>query len=528
MPQVASQATQPAFNPAPPTLARPTPGSDSAADLPFESLLDDSTQAAAPPPPQAQQAPQAPQAPPAAGDRTTESSTDSAADKTDGKTADRTASKPEGTAAGKTAGKAADKTAIPAQPDPTEPLPDPNAADVAKTGGKITVAKAPDDGKAAQAPVQTVVQAATQTVDDAKIADAANAAAVAAAPAASTIPGNTRVKIDAKLVENTKTADTSKSADDGKHTGDSKSADVPAPAVLAADPTKNPVQTVVPAVVVAPAPAPTAVIPQAIGRELLTAPVATQVAIAATDAPKPKAPNLAAAQDGIEKLAAAKDGTNKFAAAHPHDEDLAAAPRSPAQTPPSIATDAHANAPKSAGDAVQQAALTPPSPDVLPAPANPTVPTAPAAPTAPSPPAAAVPIAGLAIEIASQAQAGNNHFDIRLDPPELGRIDVRLDVDRDGQVTSHLTADRPDTLTCCATSRGSASARCRMPGLKPPTTACNSRCAISALADQQQRRPASRPPRSSSSSDNLLPAATEPTQLLPPRRISRGGIDIRV
>ena len=50
------------------------------------------------------------------------------------------------------------------------------------------------------------------------------------------------------------------------------------------------------------------------------------------------------------------------------------------------------------------------------------------------------------IEIASKALAGKNHFEIRLDPPELGRIEVRLDVDRDGHVTSRLIADRSDTL----------------------------------------------------------------------------------
>jgi flagellar hook-length control protein FliK len=60
--------------------------------------------------------------------------------------------------------------------------------------------------------------------------------------------------------------------------------------------------------------------------------------------------------------------------------------------------------------------------------------------------AATVPIAGLSVAIASRAQAGSSQFDIRLDPPELGRIDVRLGVDRDGQVTSHVTVDRADTL----------------------------------------------------------------------------------
>ena len=77
--------------------------------------------------------------------------------------------------------------------------------------------------------------------------------------------------------------------------------------------------------------------------------------------------------------------------------------------------------------------------------ANQTAPAA-AAATSGTAAAATVPIAGLAVAIASRAQAGSSQFDIRLDPPELGRIDVRLDVDRDGQVTSHVTVDRADTL----------------------------------------------------------------------------------
>jgi chemotaxis protein MotD len=62
-------------------------------------------------------------------------------------------------------------------------------------------------------------------------------------------------------------------------------------------------------------------------------------------------------------------------------------------------------------------------------------------------PAVAVPLAGLAIEIAARARAGVNRFEIRLDPPELGRIDVRLEVARDGKATSHVTVDRPETLS---------------------------------------------------------------------------------
>ena len=59
----------------------------------------------------------------------------------------------------------------------------------------------------------------------------------------------------------------------------------------------------------------------------------------------------------------------------------------------------------------------------------------------------AVPLSGLAMEIAASAKSGKSRFEIRLDPADLGRIDVRIDVDRNGQVTSHLTVDKPETLS---------------------------------------------------------------------------------
>jgi hypothetical protein len=99
--------------------------------------------------------------------------------------------------------------------------------------------------------------------------------------------------------------------------------------------------------------------------------------------------------------------------------------------------------PKPGTDAPQPLTITTPAPQT-------TAPTASNAASAPppQPPAqpVAVPLAGVAIEIASKALAGKNHFAIRLDPPELGRIEVHLDVHRDGRVTSHLVADRKDTL----------------------------------------------------------------------------------
>jgi hypothetical protein len=59
----------------------------------------------------------------------------------------------------------------------------------------------------------------------------------------------------------------------------------------------------------------------------------------------------------------------------------------------------------------------------------------------------AVPLSGLALEIAASARSGKSRFEIRLDPADLGRIDVRIDVDRSGQVTSHLTVEKPETLS---------------------------------------------------------------------------------
>ncbi len=52
----------------------------------------------------------------------------------------------------------------------------------------------------------------------------------------------------------------------------------------------------------------------------------------------------------------------------------------------------------------------------------------------------------VAFEVVRQFEAGNSRFQIRLDPPELGRIDVKLDVDKSGTVNARLTVERPETL----------------------------------------------------------------------------------
>jgi flagellar hook-length control protein FliK len=52
----------------------------------------------------------------------------------------------------------------------------------------------------------------------------------------------------------------------------------------------------------------------------------------------------------------------------------------------------------------------------------------------------------LGVEIAARSQSGARQFDIRLDPPELGRVEVRLSIDSTGKASAHLSADQPQTL----------------------------------------------------------------------------------
>jgi flagellar hook-length control protein FliK len=80
--------------------------------------------------------------------------------------------------------------------------------------------------------------------------------------------------------------------------------------------------------------------------------------------------------------------------------------------------------------------------------------------------ATAVPLAALAIEIAARAKTEGNRFEIRLDPPELGRVDVRLDIDRSGQVTSRLLVERVETLDALRRDAGDLERALQQAGLK--------------------------------------------------------------
>lgn len=56
------------------------------------------------------------------------------------------------------------------------------------------------------------------------------------------------------------------------------------------------------------------------------------------------------------------------------------------------------------------------------------------------------PVKDLAVQIAKHVSNGSSRFDIRIDPPELGRIDVQLEISGNGKIMASLMVDRPETL----------------------------------------------------------------------------------
>jgi flagellar hook-length control protein FliK len=66
-----------------------------------------------------------------------------------------------------------------------------------------------------------------------------------------------------------------------------------------------------------------------------------------------------------------------------------------------------------------------------------------AKPTAPAP----APAPTIAAEIIKRFEGKSTRFELRLDPPELGRVEIRLEVGRDQRVTALVMAENPQTLS---------------------------------------------------------------------------------
>lgn len=79
----------------------------------------------------------------------------------------------------------------------------------------------------------------------------------------------------------------------------------------------------------------------------------------------------------------------------------------------------------------------------------------------------------LAIAIAAKTQSGARQFDIRLDPPELGRVEVRLSIDASGKTEAHMTADQPETLNLLQKDSSSLTQALRDAGLDVSNSGLN-------------------------------------------------------
>lgn len=65
---------------------------------------------------------------------------------------------------------------------------------------------------------------------------------------------------------------------------------------------------------------------------------------------------------------------------------------------------------------------------------------------APPPPPPSPPVRDISMQIARHVEAGANQFQMRLDPPELGRVDIRMQIAQDGKLTLIVAAERPETV----------------------------------------------------------------------------------
>ncbi len=367
----------------------------------------------------------------------------------------------------------------PAQPSDRAPSPFESLID---DGSQLPEqpAPAPTDNKAAaaessQAPAKTndsttpVANDATQTAksdDDASVEKPDNGKAVVDPKAAA----------DSKLVDATGTGDNSKPKP-GEKPADGQKTDK-----LAVTATPSPVQTTNAADAIAVAPPPTPVsIPdqgdQDGGQQQIALAAESGLQLKSLDAgmPKPVAgkqtdakkqvdadqqvdtdpstdqvmdraqsTTKATQEPHVDKPEFAVSQTDKDHVADARGEPVVNGHHGNADAAASISADASGAGPKLIADTGTQSTVTAATAHTESTAAAPTAAAALISQTGAQ--AAPIPLAGVAMEIAGKALAGKNRFDIRLDPPELGRIEVRLDVDRDGNVTSRMTVDRADTL----------------------------------------------------------------------------------
>jgi flagellar hook-length control protein FliK len=139
---------------------------------------------------------------------------------------------------------------------------------------------------------------------------------------------------------------------------------------------------------------------------------------------------------------------------------------------------------------------------------------------------APVPLESLAVEIVSRAQAGRNRFEIRLDPPELGRIEVRLDIDRSGNVSSRLVVEKAETLDVLRRDAHQLERALQDAGLKTSDNSLQFSLRDQAFAGRQDQNSSER--QHVRIADPELPATESATVAYGLTLRGSSGVDIRV
>lgn len=135
----------------------------------------------------------------------------------------------------------------------------------------------------------------------------------------------------------------------------------------------------------------------------------------------------------------------------------------------------------------------------------------------------------VAFEIVRHVQAGASRFQIRLDPPELGRVDVKLDVDAAGNVNARMTVERAETLDLMQRDQRALERALAQAGLDSSKTNLEFSLRQNPFAHQEQQQGHGRSPyaayRATPESDDAMP----PPQIIAYRGAATpGGINLFV
>jgi flagellar hook-length control protein FliK len=134
-----------------------------------------------------------------------------------------------------------------------------------------------------------------------------------------------------------------------------------------------------------------------------------------------------------------------------------------------------------------------------------------------------VPVNTLAFHIARNVDKGINRFDIRLDPPELGRINVQMEVDGDARVRVHLVVERAEALDFLQRDARALERALADAGLDTDAESLSFSLDAGSQGEDDAASgdgPASDPLLSGIADDEPLPSPTH--------YVSRSGVDIRV